>query len=332
MAEIKREFGDSRVQYCQVEMNELAGERRALTGGVLDGETLTAVTSHLSSQFPSIIFDAAAVQILRQSPPRLATVGTNLTGVHRETARASERVSELLNGRVVEKLMERDGWVFVRQMDGYLGWINRLYLTESPPPEPTHIVIAPVSLLRAKPESDAVLVSRVMGGTMVAVTGVTGSWAHLVLAGDKEGWVLLADLRAIDAFPTDEDGRRQQMVQDALQFIGVQYLWGGNTAQGIDCSGFVQMLHRMVGVNILRDADMQFEVGSPVGPPFQPGDLLFFGSGKGYRNITHVGMSLGGWKIIHSSGPRNGVYVDDAQAVSWLRNVFAGTRTFVGSK
>jgi cell wall-associated NlpC family hydrolase len=331
LVDVAQAYRDTRTRYCQVEASELAGEWCGLTGTVLDEATLTAVTHTLATQFPTITFDKSGVQILRQSQPKLLTVSTNLAGVHRQPSRTTERVSEVLNGVVVELLMEQNGWVFVRQMDGYLGWVYRPYLTESPPPPPTHIVTEPVSLLRAEPDAEARLVSRVMVGTKVAVTAVSNSWAHLVLAGERDGWVPAAHLRSLDALPQDENGRRQQMVEDSAPFIGVQYLWGGCTGQGIDCSGLAQVLHRMVGIDILRDADMQLDAGMPVEPPFQAGDLLFFGSDKGHRAITHVAMSLGGWKVIHSSGPRNGVYEDDVQAVSWLRDSFVGACTYVSA-
>ena len=329
LTEAAQAFNDTRVYYCQVAADELVGERCVLTGAVLDEETLTAVTTRLSTQLPTIFFDTNAITVLRRSPPKLLTVSTNLTGLHREPSRISERMSEVTNGQVVEGLMEQDGWVYVRQMDGYLGYVYRPYLTESPPLKPTHIVSGLVSLLRAGPDEEASLVSRLLGGTKVAVTAVSGEWAQLVLAGERDGWVPVADLRSLNDLPQDENGRRVQMVWDSLPYIGVPYLWGGCSALGIDCSGLVQLLHRRVGVTIPRDADMQFDAGAPVEPPFQPGDLLFFGSDKGHRSITHVAMSLGGWQVIHSSGPRNGVYGDDVQAVSWLRGNFLGARTFV---
>jgi cell wall-associated NlpC family hydrolase len=85
----------------------------------------------------------------------------------------------------------------------------------------------------------------------------------------------------------------------------------------------------LVGVSLPRDADMQFNAGRPVEPPFQPGDLLFFGRDGHHRAISHVGMSLGRWRIIHSSRTRNGVYVDDVQAAEWLRGIFVGARSFL---
>jgi cell wall-associated NlpC family hydrolase len=60
--------------------------------------------------------------------------------------------------------------------------------------------------------------------------------------------------------------------------------------------------------------------------------LLFFGENgrSASPKITHVAVSLGGWRIIHSSRSRNGVYVDDVQGVAHLRESFVAARTFVG--
>lgn len=143
------------------------------------------------------------------------------------------------------------------------------------------------------------------------------------------GYAQADGLRPLSALPEDEDGLRQQIITDARQLLGVPYQWGGCTALGIDCSGLSQMAYRMAGITLPRDADMQFAAGQPVEPPFRPGDLLFFGSSQGHRSISHVGISVGGWQIIHSSGPRNGVYEDDVQAVDWLCDRFLGACTFV---
>jgi cell wall-associated NlpC family hydrolase len=107
-------------------------------------------------------------------------------------------------------------------------------------------------------------------------------------------------------------------------------LWGGCSANGNDCSGFAQLLHRWIGLTIPRDADMQFSAGQEVQPPFETGDLLFFGEKGEGRRITHVGVSLGGWRIIHSSRSRNGVHIDDVQSVPHLRDDFLCAATYIG--
>ena len=85
-------------------------------------------------------------------------------------------------------------------------------------------------------------------------------------------------------------------------------------------------------MTIPRDADQQFDAAQPVEYPYQSGDLLFFGEGEDEaRRITHVAVSLGGWRILHSSRSRNGVQEDDVQAVEHLRESFVGARTFVAN-
>jgi cell wall-associated NlpC family hydrolase len=163
----------------------------------------------------------------------------------------------------------------------------------------------------------------------VAVDASEGGWRHVALAGSHSGWVRAEVLRSFDALPETPEARRKQVVEDAMQFVGVQYLWGGCSAWGIDCSGFSQLIHRLSGVTLPRDADMQFEAGRPVEFPFEPGDLLFFGEGE-RRKITHVAISLGGWDIIHSSRRINGVYPDNVEAFQPLRDCFVGARTFLG--
>jgi gamma-D-glutamyl-L-lysine dipeptidyl-peptidase len=335
--EVTRSYRDKRIHYCRLDVALLEGDHCALAGVVLDGVTLAAVLAGLAARFPTLNFDAGRVHVLRGDPIRVLVVAANLTGLYAASSFLAEQVSQLLNGWPVEVLMEEGRWRFVRLADGYLGWAYGPYLAETAAPAPTHIVCEPVSYLRAAPSLDAPLVNRLLGGTVIAAE-IKGGWAWVTLAGDPaaplgpglSGWVPMADLRSLFRLPQNEAGRRVQVIADAARFIGVPYLWGGCSAFGIDCSGYTQLLHRLAGVIIPRDADMQFEAGQPVSYPFQPGDLLFFGEGEaGVRKITHVAVSVGGWRIIHSSRSRNGVQEDDVQAVEHLRESFVGARTFV---
>lgn len=88
----------------------------------------------------------------------------------------------------------------------------------------------------------------------------------------------------------------------AQKFLYVPYQWGGKSPFGIDCSGFTQVVFKICGYALLRDAHQQARQGKAV-PGFgdaKPGDLVFFKNDEG--NINHVGMLTHENKIIHASG------------------------------
>jgi cell wall-associated NlpC family hydrolase len=324
--EISREY-DTRTHYSQITIVNVDQDHCRLTGSVLDEALLGEIIHKLSRTFSNMTFEIESVQTLR--PGRQVTVLTSVTGLYAGPSFSDEMLSQLLNGWCLEVLIEKDSWVFVRQPDGYLGWTYRSYLIQDPPPEPNHLVYKSISRLRTHAGYGSPLSGRVAGGTAVRVVQTEGKWSLLLLAGGKQGWVPAKDLRPLEQLPGDESDRRSQIVSVAKTFTGVPYLWGGVTAYGLDCSGYVQLLHRLVGVTIPRDADFQFAGGQPIEPPFKSGDLLFFSSQGGHRAITHVGMSLGDWRIIHSSRARNGVHIDNVKTVSWLDDAFVGACTYV---
>ena len=95
---------------------------------------------------------------------------------------------------------------------------------------------------------------------------------------------------------------KNMLVNNAMLYLNTPYLWGGRTPFGIDCSGFSQIVYRLQGKEIPRDAHQQAEIGSTLSfiEESEPGDLAFFDNHEG--KIIHVGIILENNFIIHASG------------------------------
>ncbi len=99
-----------------------------------------------------------------------------------------------------------------------------------------------------------------------------------------------------------------QLTRTALRYVGVPYVWGGESFGGVDCSGFVQAVFRRNGIELPRTADAQFEVGRRIAQEgLQPGDLVFFQTYA--EGASHVGIYLGDGRFVHASAS-DGVRVD----------------------
>ena len=105
------------------------------------------------------------------------------------------------------------------------------------------------------------------------------------------------------------DGTKTSGVQDkskliatAFMYLNAPYLWGGKTPFGIDCSGFTQMIYKLNGYHLFRDASQQATQGEALSfiEESEPGDLAFFDNEEG--NIIHVGIIMENNYIIHASG------------------------------
>jgi len=127
-----------------------------------------------------------------------------------------------------------------------------------------------------------------------------------------------------DTGPLTEAGER--IMQAAGPYMGAPYRLGGDTPAGIDCSGLTRAVYARFGCDLPRQSRLQAGLGAAVGPTeLAPGDLLFFATDRDV-GISHVGIYLGGGRMLHSSPRRGGVGVDRLSGSDYERWFVAARR------
>ncbi|HEA84221.1 MAG TPA: peptidoglycan endopeptidase, partial [Thermodesulfobacterium geofontis] len=110
------------------------------------------------------------------------------------------------------------------------------------------------------------------------------------------------------------------------QYKNYKYRLGGNGNGYLDCSMFVKLIYKNLGIELPRTSREQFLVGIPVKrEELIPGDLVFFSRYRNKRRISHVGIYIGNNKFIHFSSSRKGFAIDS------LNKPYFNSR-FVGAK
>lgn len=213
-----------------------------------------------------------------------------LIPMRKEPSQISEQVSQVLFGETFDITEENEAWYFIRMhFDGYKGWISKKMATilESELPK-EHVYVKDALARIILPGKEPEFIHIPGGSTLIpSETGFTGSNIFYTL----DPVCTLHHL-----------GSPIEIEEVARKFLHAPYLWGGRTIFGIDCSGFTQIVYKMNGIGIPKDAYQQAEIGEPVQfvEDTRTGDLAFFDNEEG--RITHTGIILGKSQIIHASG------------------------------
>ncbi|WP_443938430.1 C40 family peptidase [Pedobacter sp. MW01-1-1] len=207
----------------------------------------------------------------------------------------AEIVSQLLFGEHVEILEKGESWWLVQNgYDGYEGWIDFRHL-------------AAISQDEFAAMHDCFSYAPLNFSNVLIAED--GSHYHLSPGSNlpflKDGFCYAGaekfqlQFEAKDAAKADFE---TEIEQTAKFFQNTTYLWGGRNLFGLDCSGFAQVVFKLLGIKLFRDAAQQADQGELVGflEECKAGDLAFFDNAEG--RITHVGIMLGNDTIIHSSG------------------------------
>ncbi len=196
----------------------------------------------------------------------------------------SEMINQLIYGDIIEILEEKEKWVKIKSVfDDYTGWIDiKQYFK----------IDDNIRLDLNKPVYSVSLVEFIENDNNELVTIPIGSdISNISLMNHK-----------FDGKTISGKNNRNSIVNTALLFLNSPYLWGGKTPFGIDCSGFTQMVYKINGYKLSRDAKDQANQGKTLSfiEESEAGDLAFFNNDEG--DIIHVGIILQNNHIIHASG------------------------------
>lgn len=206
----------------------------------------------------------------------------------------SEMITQLLFGEKVEVILKKHtNWAKIRSLhDNYVGWVDKrmIYYLRDKEFEKLKkdvVIVAEFAQGIASPKESHCIS---FGAELPRFDGISSKlpFGKFIYNGQ-----FIKPEQVVD--------KREMVIKLANKFLFSPYLWGGRSPFGLDCSGFVQVVYKMVGIQLPRDAKDQIYEGDVIDfiSQVKPGDLAFF-SKEG--RVHHVGIILDNQRVIHASG------------------------------
>ena len=226
-----------------------------------------------------------------------ATCHLSVVPMRSDPSHRSEMVNQMLFGEVCCIVETHKEWSKIELAhDNYQGWLLTSQLRSLEETDYQHVAkgspaIAAESVDLLEHDQKATLARIVTAGSFLPYYNA-----------DKKSCRLGDSNYTYTGQISQKAETRNDVILHAYLYMNAPYLWGGRTLFGLDCSGFTQMVYRLSGFSIPRDASQQARQGEILSflEEAQPGDLAFFDNEEG--QITHVGLLVHADKIIHCSG------------------------------
>ncbi|MBU0713299.1 C40 family peptidase [bacterium] len=292
---------------------QLINNQYVLTGETDNKTARSKFYQQINRAFPDIEFDKN-MQLLPDDVMNgtiFAVPKNSIAILRRRPSVTEEMVSQSLRGLPLDILKHKRGFYYVRTDDGYLGWVSddRVHEGDKTFKEdwmsaPKVVYIDLEGMVFSKASEKSQPVSDVVMGNRFRLIKQGRKWTKVGYPDGREGYIFSKSLEKLDDYlnrPLDFD----KIIKTAKSLNGRPYMWGAASPKQLDCSGFTQTVFRQHGYILQRDASMQVFEGSAVDTTnfpenLKPGDLIFFSPYP--DRITHVGLYIGDYEFIHSSG------------------------------
>ena len=281
---------------------------------IIKGETLNRnVYSDIEKLSDSLFHNMETTfnfQLLPDSSLRdslYGIVNVSVTPVKEKPSHASQMIDQIKMGEKVTLLRYYSGWYLSQNQYKYIGWVNKtaIHIYDSTKiknwsTEKQIRVKSIKDFIYSNQNVNSMPVCDIILNNKLKLLTEHRNWSKVQLPDGRSGYIKNSTYKNNSMTHSSS----QIQMETAYQLMGSPYLWGGNSVNGNDCSGFIHNIYENSGINLPRDARQQAELGKLIIPNdnwsnVKPGDLLFFGK---ENKITHVGMSTGGKEFIHQGG------------------------------
>jgi len=228
----------------------------------------------------------------------------------------TEMGTQLLMGMPV-KTLKHQGWWQIETPEGYVSWIEPRAFVRMNKEDFNRWTSAKKIIFTddygfayETPDVHTQHVSDLVFGDLMKLEDESETFYQVSYPDGRKAYVLKTQASLFDQWKSSCKLTEKSIVETALTFKGIPYVYGGTSEKGMDCSGFVKTVFLKNGVILRRDASEQAETGVPVDiskgyDNLRPGDLMFFGkkaTADTPERIRHVAIYLGNKEFIQSSG------------------------------
>ena len=246
---------------------------------------------------------------------RMGITRLSVANLRAKPKHSAELVTQTLMGMPVKIYEVQNGFYHVKTPEGYYAWVDAAGIEIVSQPKFKQWLSKPKIIITAacgkvfKSLTDTVPVSDYVLSDVFALKEMKNGYALIEYPDGRSGYIKKEAFLTLKQFKEKyQTAGANDLLNNAKQYLGIPYLWGGTSTKGLDCSGFTKNVYAQLGYLLPRDASQQAKIGQAVQMTsdfslLKPGDLLFFGHKKNAKDkITHVAIHMGNGRIIHATG------------------------------